>query len=233
MSVRLNKFLSANCGVSRREADRLIESGLVRINGERVSELGVQVSETDRVELDGKPVTETELEYYRFFKPRGMLTAYGDGRGKETLEAIPYLKEKKLAYSGRLDYDSEGLIIFTNDGDLILRLQKSEFKAEKEYLVWVNGDLSERELDEIRDGLQTDEMHYLPCGAERIKAGNFRLILTEGKKRQIREIFRFFGLRVSRLLRVRIGNITINGLRTGELKQLSLKEITELKECTE
>jgi 23S rRNA pseudouridine2605 synthase/23S rRNA pseudouridine2604 synthase len=231
MTVRLNKFLSANCGVSRREADRLIEEGRVRINGAGVAELGVQVAETDSVELDGKPVTETALEYYRFFKPRGMLTAYGDGRGKDTLEEIPLLREKKLAYSGRLDYDSEGLIIFTNDGDLILRLQKSEFKAEKEYLVWVNGDLDERELDEIRSGLKTDEMHYLPCGAERIKAGHFRLILTEGKKRQVREIFRFFGLRVSRLLRVRIGNITINGLRTGEIKSLSPKEITELRKC--
>ncbi|WP_164885297.1 pseudouridine synthase [Geovibrio thiophilus] len=230
--MRLNKFLSANCGVSRREADRLIESGLVRINGEKVTELGVQVSETDNIELDGDPVTLSELEYYRFFKPRGMLTAYGDGRGKETLEEIPYLREKKLAYSGRLDYDSEGLIIFTNDGDLILRLQKSEFKAEKEYLVWVNGDLCEDDLEQIRSGLSTDEMRYLPCGAERIKAGHFRLILTEGKKRQIREIFRFFGLRVSRLLRVRIGNINIDGLRAGELKRLSAKEITELKKCT-
>ena len=231
--MRLNKYLAANCGVSRREADRLTLEGKVRLNGEIVTDMGVQVGEGDIVELEGQTVTESEFEYYRFYKPRGMLTAYGDGHGKETLEGIPFLKEKKPAYSGRLDYDSEGLIIFTNDGALIRRLQRSEFKAEKEYLVWTRYDLGERELDEIRAGLTTEEMTYLPCKAERIREGHFRLILTEGKKRQIREIFRHFGIRVSRLLRVRIGNITIDGLRTGEIKPISPQEITELKRCTE
>lgn len=231
--MRLNKYLAANCGVSRREADRLTLEGKVRLNGEVVHDMGVQVAEGDTVELDGNIVSDTGFEYYKFYKPRGMLTAYGDGHGKETLDEIPLLREKKPAYSGRLDYDSEGLIIFTNDGSLIRRLQRSEFKAEKEYLVWVKSDLNERELDLIRAGLTTDEMTYLPCKAERIKEGHFRLVLTEGKKRQIREIFRHFGARVSRLLRVRIGNITIDGLRTGEIKPVSPNEITELKRCTE
>lgn len=231
--MRLNKFLSANYSVSRRDADKLIESGRVKVNGTLVTEMGLRVGESDVVELDNKKISKAEKEYYRFFKPRGLLTAYGDGRGKPTLDEIPFLKERKLAYSGRLDFDSEGLILFTNDGELVVRLQKSEFKAEKEYLVWTHGDLTENELELIRDGLETDEIRYKACKAERIKSGHFRLILTEGKKRQIREIFRFFGIRVSRLLRIRIGNITIDGLSAGEIQPLSKNEIMELKKCIE
>jgi pseudouridine synthase len=231
--MRLNKYLAANCGVSRREADRLTLEGKVKLNGVVVTDMGTHVADGDTVELEGQEITKSDLEYYRFYKPRGILTAYGDGHGKETLDEFPLLREKKPAYSGRLDYDSEGLIIFTNDGDLIRRLQRSEFKAEKEYLVWVRGDLTVRELNLIRQGITTEEITYLPCKAERIREGHFRLILTEGKKRQIREIFRHFGLRVSRLLRVRIGNITIDGLDTGEIQPLSIEQITELKKCTE
>jgi 23S rRNA pseudouridine2605 synthase/23S rRNA pseudouridine2604 synthase len=231
--TRLNKFLAANRGVSRREADRLIAEGKVRLNGGVVTDMGVQVGGDDFVELEGRAVKASPFEYYKYHKPRCLLTAYGDGRGKETLESVPLLAEKKLAYSGRLDYDSEGLILFTNDGDLILRLQKSLYKAEKEYIVWTERDLREDWLEHMREGLSTEEGDYLPCEAEKLGRCHFRLVLTEGKKRQIRNMFRHFGVRVRRLMRVRIGNVTLEGLKAGEIKKLSEKEITELKKCTE
>ncbi|WP_022849823.1 pseudouridine synthase [Limisalsivibrio acetivorans] len=233
--IRINKYIASRHGCSRREADRLIAAGKVRVNGEVTEEMGLQVDpDKDDVEVEGyKEVTKDKM-YFAFYKPEGVLTAYGEGQGgKKTLDNWPRLARYKLPYSGRLDYDSEGLIILTNDGDLILRLQRAEFKVEKEYHVTTTKELPKGAEEEMRRGLKTEEAEYRPCRAKRTGERRYRVVLTEGKKRQVRMMFRHFGVRVISLKRVRIGPVDLEGLEPGKWRELKDYETEELIRCTE
>lgn len=226
--TRINKFLAARTGLSRRDADRAMEEGRVRINGKMPEGPWVQVSDRDKVTLDGDVVQSEDFFYWAFYKPTEVLTAYGDGQGKDTLDKYPFLREKKPAYSGRLDFDSEGLIIFSNDGDFIRRLQKADEKIEKEYIVTVNRVLKKKELEDMRAGLTHEGMKYRPCHVEQHSHDRYQVILHEGKNRQIRNMFRNFGVRVVKLKRVRIGAVNLNELAKGEFREFSPKEIREM-----
>jgi len=230
--TRLNKFIAENTEHSRRGADRLIADGRVRVNGQP-AEMGVTVSVDDVVEIDGHQVNQqTEDIYIAFYKPRGYLTAYGeDAEGKKTLDEFEVLRKRKPAYSGRLDYYSEGLILFTTDGDLIYKMQRPEFKVEKEYFVSTAEPLDEMEMSQIRDGLKTEKIKYKPCKIAPIGDSAYKLILIEGKYRQIRTMFEHFDIQTRRLTRTRIGPIKIGNLRPGEHFELSKKQIRELKEA--
>lgn len=227
---RINKFLAARSGLSRRDADKAIEAGRVRVNGKLPEGPWVQVSDKDKVLLDGSAVSDGEYFYWAFYKPVGVLTAYGDGQGgKDTLEKYPFLREMKPAYSGRLDFDSEGLIIFSNDGgDFIRRLQKADEKFEKEYIVTVNKVLKKHELEALRKGIQHEGIKYRPCSIEQHSHDRYQVILHEGKNRQIRNMFRTFGVTVKKLKRVRIGTVNLNELRQGEFREFAPKEIREM-----
>ncbi len=135
----------------------------------------------------------------------------------------------KPAYSGRLDFDSEGLIIFSNDGgDFIRRLQKADEKFEKEYIVTVNKVLKKHELEALRKGIQHEGIKYRPCSIEQHSHDRYQVILHEGKNRQIRNMFRTFGVTVKKLKRVRIGTVNLNELRQGEFREFAPKEIREM-----
>jgi len=189
----------------------------------------VQVSSKDRVTLDGNELESSEEFYYwAFYKPTEVLTAYGDGHGKETLEKYVFLRENKPAYSGRLDYDSEGLIIFSNDGDFIRKLQMADEKIEKEYIVTVNRVMKRRELEEMRAGIVHEGLKYLPCTVLQHSHDRYQVVLHEGKKRQIRNMFRHFGVRVKKLKRVRIGSVNLNELEKGEFREFSPLEMREM-----
>lgn len=225
MSVRLNKFLAENTALSRRDADKAVDDGRVTVNGDVAEGPWLQVDETSQVTLDGEKVGGTELFYWAFYKPVNILTAYGDGQGKDTLDVFPMLKEKKPAYSGRLDYESEGLIIFSNDGDFIQKLQNSDEKVQKEYIVSTNRILYDDQLEKLRKGITYEDIDYLPCLVHKKEERRYTVILFEGKKRQIRNMFRFCGVQVKRLKRVRIGRINLDGMRPGDLRVLTKNEL--------
>jgi len=226
--TRINKFLAARSGLSRRDADKAVEEGRVRINGRPPEGPWVQVSDADKVTLDGNQVCEGEYFYWAFYKPVGVLTAYGSGQGKDTLEKYVFLRDKKPAYSGRLDYDSEGLIIFSNDGDFIRRLQKADEKVEKEYIVTVNKVLKKHELEELRNGITVEGIKYRSCTIEQHSHDRYQVILHEGKNRQIRNMFRSYGVSVKKLKRVRIGTVNLNELAPGEFREFAPKEMREM-----
>ncbi|MDE7170180.1 MAG: pseudouridine synthase, partial [Mucispirillum sp.] len=150
------------------------------------------------------------------------------GRGKETLEKFPLFAGRKIPYSGRLDYESEGLLIFSNNGELIQRMQQPEYKMEKEYMVTVDKPLSQSEMNKFAEGLDTPKGTYKPCSIYFSGKQNYRVIIKEGKKRQIRNMFGYFGSRVKRLKRVRIGPIEIGDLQAGEYAVLTKQEVKSL-----
>ena len=223
--IRLNKYLAENTSLSRRDADKAVADGRVTVNGEVAEGPWVQVDETSEVTLDGAKVGVEDYFYWAFYKPVKIVTAYGDGQGKETLDVFPKLAEKKPAYSGRLDYDSEGLIIFSNDGDFIRKLQKSDEKIQKEYIVSVTRRLHQAQIDELKRGITYEGIDYLPCIVTETEERRYRVILYEGKKRQIRNMFRHFNIQVKRLKRVRIGRVNLDGMKAGEMRVLSRKDL--------
>ncbi len=227
--MRINKFL-AECGVcSRREADRLIESGRVMVNG-RIAESGMQVSENDIVEADGKRVSvvakKTVLAYN---KPVGVTCTEKDSHARLTItQALDY--PIRLTYAGRLDKDSDGLIIMTNDGALIQKMMKGANYHEKEYEVRVDKELSDGVLTAMSRGVYLAELGQKtrPCKIVQTGEKIFRITLTQGLNRQIRRMCAQYGYRVIKLTRTRVMNIELKGLKSGEYRELTGEELSML-----
>jgi 23S rRNA pseudouridine2605 synthase/23S rRNA pseudouridine2604 synthase len=229
--LRLNRFIAFNTEYSRREADELIFGGDVLVNGKIILIPGYDVTENDSVSVRGKVIKKSEFLYVKFYKPKYLLTSYGDTHGRKNLEEFDFFKKTKLAYSGRLDYDSEGLIIFSNDGSLIYKMQTPKFQIEKEYLVHTNKPLKDEHRAEMENGLVVDGIKLKPCSVEKVGRNKYRVVISEGKKRQVRKMFGYFGIDVERLIRTRIANVTIDGIGPGEFKFLTKNELKELKRC--
>ncbi len=227
-AMRINKFLS-ECGVcSRREADRLVEQGLVTINGERAVS-GSQAEETDLVLVKGKAVKrKKEKIYLKLYKPRGIVCTE-DRREKNNL--VDYLKyPERVTYAGRLDRESEGLLILTDDGDLINAMMRARENHEKEYLVTVNRPITQEILERMRNGIYLEELQVKtrPCRVEQLGETSFRIVLTQGLNRQIRRMCQACGLKVRTLKRVRVVNIRLEGMKSGTCLPLTEAEKTEL-----
>lgn len=227
--TRLNKYLGA-CGIcSRREADRLIEDGRVRVNGQ-IGISGMQVSDTDAVEVDRKPVRPLDAKVVLAYnKPVGVTCTERDRHAKKTIiEAVNY--PVRLTYAGRLDKDSDGLMIMTNDGELIQRMMKGANRHEKEYMVKVDKELTDGFLDAMSAGVYLKELDETtrPCMLEKTGKYTFRIILTQGLNRQIRRMCEHFGYKVRSLTRIRIMNIELKGLKAGEYRELKGEELLKL-----
>lgn len=227
--MRLNKYIAA-CGIcSRREADQLIESGRVCVNGQTAVS-GMQVSDADFVEVDGKlvkPVSEKVVLAY--YKPVGVTCTEKDKYAAKTIvEAVNY--PVRLTYAGRLDKESEGLMIMTNDGELIQRMMKGANCHEKEYVVKVDKEITDSFLDKMSKGVYLKELDETtrPCSLERIGKYTFKIILTQGLNRQIRRMCAYFGYEVHRLVRIRIMNVELKELKTGEYRELQGEELFNL-----
>lgn len=227
--TRLNKYL-AECGLcSRREADKLIESGRVRVNGQTAVS-GMQVSDTDLVEVDKKaarPISAKVVLAYN--KPVGVTCTEKDRHAKRTIiEAVQY--PVRLTYAGRLDKESDGLMIMTNDGALIQRMMKGANCHEKEYVVKVDKELTSSFLEDMSRGVYLKELDKTtrPCELEKLGKYTFKIILTQGLNRQIRRMCEHFGYKVKSLTRVRIMNIELKGLKTGEYRELKGEELSDL-----
>ncbi|MDR2400885.1 MAG: pseudouridine synthase [Deferribacteraceae bacterium] len=227
--IRLAKRIALTGDYSRRGADILVSDGRVTVNGETAL-IGAKVTAdgNEVILVDGKPLGRSDKSVYIFYKPRGILSSYRDPHNKKDLSLFPELARRKLGYSGRLDRDSEGLMLFTGDGGLIYRIQRKEFRVEKEYDVTTDKELGKAWLNRLKNGWKLGECALLPCRIEQSGAKRYSVTLVEGKKRQIRRMFKAAGANVERLIRVRVGGITISGLKEGELRKLSEEEVKTL-----
>ncbi len=226
--MRLNRFLALAKISSRRGAEEFIRDGRVTVNGELSTNFATQVSPSDRVKVDGRLVQAQEFIYLLLNKPSDFLTTRSDEQSRKTIYDLLPRDLRKLAHVGRLDKESEGLLLLTNDGDFAFRITHPKFKLEKEYVVTLDREF-QRE-----DGAKAKRGVYLSDGRARFDAINkvnryqVRVILTQGLKRQVRRVFAALDYKVRRLQRVRIGRLTDRGLRPGEMRLLSRQEINLL-----
>jgi 23S rRNA pseudouridine2605 synthase len=213
--MRLNKFLASTGVASRRGADRLIEQGLVTING-KIAKLGDKVSGNEKILVENQKLKSAEdKEYIMLYKPVGVVSTASDEMGRQ--KVVDLVKSKSRLYPvGRLDIDSEGLILLTNDGDLALRLTHPKFHLEKEYEVTTDKNI---EVRRIKTGINK---------IIRFNKNKMTLVMFEGKKRQIRLMCWEAGLRVRTLKRVRIGSLNLGDLGPGEYRNLTKQEILNL-----
>ncbi len=233
---RLNKYL-ASCGVaSRRESEKLILEGRVKINGKLVKELSTQVNEErDHVTVDGNAVTPVnEYSYIMMYKPKGCVTTLKDDKGRKTVYS--YLEELNIPHLvpvGRLDYDTEGLLLLTNDGDLVYALTHPSHEVPKTYIVKVEGQVLEHKLAQLRKGVIIDGVKTDKAKVKLIEfkddISRFEVTIHEGRNRQIRKMFEAVGEEVIFLKRISIGNVRLGGLARGTYRYLSDAEIDYLK----
>ena len=229
--IRINKYLS-NVGVcSRREADRLIEAGKITIDG-KVAEMGTKVTETSNICVNGKPIKKDEaFTLIAFNKPRGVVcTTFR----RDPNNIIDFLKFEKRVYPiGRLDKDSEGLILLTNKGELVDKILRGSNYHEKEYVVKVNKKMTKDFIKGMQEGVPILETVTRPCVVTPINETTFRIVLTQGLNRQIRRMCEHFDYHVVSLKRVRVLNIQLGRLKTGTYRNVTSQELEELKRLLE
>lgn len=231
--IRLNKYL-AECGVcSRRDADRLIEQCRVTVNG-KIAAMGTKVSEQDEVAVNGKPLKKQERKVVlALYKPVGVTCTERDRHAQKTLNDMVKYPDR-VTYAGRLDKDSEGLLLLTNDGDLIDAMMRGANRHEKEYVVKVTREVTEEFLEKLAAGVYIKELAQTtrPCQVEMLGKYTFRIILTQGLNRQIRRMCAAFGVEVKSLKRVRVMNIMLGNLKPGAFKEITGEELERLyRDC--
>ncbi len=225
-AVRLNKYISETGVCSRREADKWIEAGRVTLNGAPAT-LGHKVAPGDEVRIDGSLVgAKRKAIYIALNKPVG-ITCTTEAHVEDNIVQFVGHSERIFPV-GRLDKDSEGLILLTNDGDIVNEILRSENEHEKEYVVSVNRPITDLSLKMLASGVKIMGMTTKPCRVQRVDAETFRLVLTQGLNRQIRRMCSALGYRVRRLQRVRIISIHVGALRAGEWRYLSDAEVAGL-----
>ena len=224
--MRLNKYISETGVASRRQADAWIEAGRVTVNG-AVAVLGTQVHDGDVVCVDGRPVGAAKQHVYiALNKPVGVTSTTDREIEGNIVDFVNY--PERIFPIGRLDKDSEGLILLTNNGDIVNEILRSENEHEKEYLVTVDRAATEIFLSGMASGVRILGAVTKPCKVKRVDARTFRIILTQGLNRQIRRMCSFYGYKVVRLQRVRIINITLGALKPGEWRELKPDEVRGL-----
>ncbi|MBI5700431.1 rRNA pseudouridine synthase [Candidatus Saganbacteria bacterium] len=226
---RLQKFL-ANSGIaSRRSCEELIVKGKVKVNGKVVTELGTKIDpEKDAVEYHGKRIEKPNKKLYiKLNKPAGYITSCRSFEGATIFDLLKGIK-KRVYPIGRLDKDSSGLLLLTNDGDLALELSHPRYEHEKEYEVEAEFTLSDGQIQTMRNGINLVEGRTLPADIKKTGRNTFKIIIREGKNRQIRRMLRAVNNVVSKLKRVRIDKITLEKLKEGEWKRLDKEELTSL-----
>lgn len=231
--TRLNKYIASSGLCSRRKADELIEQGVVAVNGKTVTELGYLVQPKDKVFVNKKLIHPVKHEYYRFYKPAGYITTCDDEKGRKTIYDLLPEKLAGLKPVGRLDKDSTGLLILTNDGDLINALTHPSVKVPKVYMVTVNAQVTRAELKQMANGIEIEpnKVAYADIQVLEIdsKHTEMQITLYQGMNRQIRKMFEHFGYEVKVLKRVRHATLSLEGLRRGEFKPIKPAQIKELK----
>ncbi len=228
-TIRINKFFTEHGICSRREADRLIESGAVTING-RVAKLGDHVGPADVVAREGRVIPWGKATLYiKYHKPVGVTTTSESHVPRNIIAEIGH--PERIFPIGRLDKDSSGLILLTNDGDIVNEILRAEFGHEREYLVQVDRPFDQSFLDRMSRGVVILGSATKPCRTMRVARDQFRIVLTEGRNRQIRRMCQALGYRVSKLHRTRIMHISVKGLGVGEWRELTSQERERLMQA--
>ena len=228
-TVRLNKFLAEAGVCSRREADRFIEQGMVEVDGKR-AELGMHIREEQRVVFRGKEIKRKENKILiAFHKPKGIVCTAEKREKNNIIDYINY--PERIYYAGRLDKDSEGLILLTNYGELVNKMMRGANAHEKEYVVKVNKKLTDEFLKGMAAGVPLEEINAVtrPCKVKKVDDYTFKIILTQGLNRQIRRMCQYFGYRVVALKRIRIMNIKLGDLKRGEYRDITSEEFADLE----
>ena len=233
---RLQKVM-ASCGVaSRRKCEEYILAGRVSVNGEICCELGTKVGKKDLIMVDGKEISRQLLVYYVLNKPTGYLTAVSDKLGRRIVMDLidPETKKTRIFPVGRLDYDTSGVLLLTNDGELAYRLTRSEKEVEKEYQVRVNGIIDQAAVTKLIKGVEIDGVKTKRAQIEIISfdrknnSSLIKLTITEGRNRQVRRMCEAVGYEVKKLKRVSFGGVDLEGLGVGEYRMLKPHEIKKL-----
>lgn len=229
MGTRINKYLSMNGVCSRRAGDRLVEEGRVTIDG-RKAVPGDVVDDGERVCVDGRLVEEQNQDVLiAFNKPKGIVCTSSDSQGENDI--IRYIHYGRRIFTiGRLDKDSEGLILLTNNGEIMNRMTSARYRHEKEYIVDIDRPVTDAFVRKMSGGIYLPELDRTtaPCRCEKAGEKRFRIVLIQGLNRQIRRMCEKCGCRVTRLVRVRVMNIRLDGLAPGKWRNLSEEEYTEL-----
>jgi 23S rRNA pseudouridine2605 synthase len=223
--MRISKYFSQQKILSRRETERYILGGRIKVNGEIVKDLGRQIDpEKDKVEIVGEVKEKTTI---LFNKPRGISSSRIASEGESIFDLLPQYKH--LNAIGRLDKESEGIILLSNDGPLTNIITGQEHLIEKEYLVEVREKVSQTQMNALSQGMMLNDGPTLPAKAQIINDHTFSIILREGRNHQIRRMANQVRFTINKLIRVRIGKLTIDGLRPGEYRPVTIKEIEALK----
>ena len=224
--MRLNKYISSLNIASRREADKLIKDGKVKVNGEIIINPAIQVGENDKIICDIENYKNEKI-YIKLNKPVGYVVSNNKKEGKPIYKLLDE-KLKKLYPVGRLDKDSKGLILFTNDGVFSRKIIGEESECEKEYYVKLEGNISDGALKKLEFGISLDGKKLKPAIVKRISKNSFNIILKEGRNRQIRRMCEKVGFEVILLKRLRISNIYLNDLQEGKFEYLTKDEINSI-----
>ncbi len=232
--MRINKYLAESGVASRRACDQIINEGRVKING-RIAKCGDDVNEySDSVSVDGKKVSPAKrFEYYVMNKPKGYVCTVKDDKGRKTVMDLLPKNTSRLFPVGRLDYDSEGMLLFTNDGDFANRLTHPSNEIPKTYLVKTEGEITDKAIEKLRGGVMVDGKLTKKCNIKVIETcktyTKLHVTITEGRNREIRKMFESVGKNVDFLKRIKIGDLPLRGLDRGEVRKLTAEEVEYLK----
>lgn len=229
--IRINKFLSEAGVCSRREADRMLAEGRVSVDGIPAVP-GQKITEGQEVQVDGKRVSKEEEEIFlAFYKPKGIVcTTAREENGERICNVMEYIQYPKRVYPvGRLDQASEGLLLLTNQGEVMEKILRSRYGHEKEYFVKLDKRIPDEILEKMSQGVPILDTVTKPCKIWREGEDSFHIILTQGLNRQIRRMCEYFGYRVRHLRRDRVMNITLKGLKRGRYRELTVSEVRALK----
>ena len=230
---RLQKIIALSGYASRRKAEDLIKAGKVMVNGKVVRELGTKANFSDDILIDGKKIEREEKEYYIFNKPRGVITSTSDDKGRKVV--TDYFETNKRLYPvGRLDFDTTGLLILTNDGELANLIMHPRNEIEKQYIAKLEGIIKGEEINKLKNGIVLDGTKCIP---KRVKLREFdkktntsivEIVICEGKNHEVKRLFESVSFNVLKLKRERIGFLTLGKLKSGEYRKLNPKEVKQL-----
>ncbi|WP_018660494.1 pseudouridine synthase [Heyndrickxia acidiproducens] len=232
---RLQKVIAQAGITSRRKAEQLIIEAKVKVNGELVTELGTKVSPSDKIEVEGIPIEREEKVYYLFYKPRGVISAVDDDKGRKVV--TDYFQEiaERVYPVGRLDYDTSGLLLVTNDGEFANLLMHPSFEIKKTYVAKIAGIPSKQELRKLEQGIKLEDGMTAPASAKMLSLDKRKqksiveLTIHEGRNRQVRRMFEAIGYKVQKLRRESFGTLKLKGMNAGEKRELTPHEVKQLR----
>ncbi|HJE20196.1 pseudouridine synthase [Aliicoccus persicus] len=230
---RLQKVIAKSGVASRRKAEEMIEKGLVTVNGETITSMGVKVSEKDIIEVEGVPLTKEEKVYILYYKPVGEISSVGDDRDRRSVTDTFEMFEERIYPVGRLDYDTSGVLLMTNDGDFTQMMTHPKYEITKTYRVKVDGILKREQQRQFMRGIKLEDGMTAPCKIKVIRDKNDRnmildVTLHEGRNRQVRRMFEYFDLKVVKLTRTHFDFLTLDGLSEGEYRFIKPHEVKKL-----